>query len=231
MRTSLRTRWLNNRTSRFYICTNLLVTFKLGMKRGGPPNFKPTQLRMETEMNKSTVGVLMTLACAALFGCSSTPTAPPATSNLTATMAPVAPGNSESNKPVTSSTASTTPLPAYLDPKNPISTERSIYFEFDDFSVKNEYQSLIERHGKYLGSLPKLAIKIEGNADERGSAEYNLALGQKRAEAVLKALELYGVKGSQLESVSWGSERPKAQGHDETAWAQNRRADLTYPKQ
>ncbi len=97
--------------------------------------------------------------------------------------------------------------------------------------MKSEYQSLIERHGKYLTSMPNLTIKIEGNADERGGAEYNLALGQKRAEAVLKALEIYGVKGSQLEAVSWGSERPKAQGHDDAAWAQNRRADLTYPKQ
>ena len=182
-------------------------------------------------MNKSTVGVLTTVACAALFGCSITPTAPPATSNPTAAMAPVAPATSDSNTPVTSSTASTTPLSAYLDPKNPISTQRSVYFEFDDFSVQNEYRNLIERHGKYLSSLPNLAIKIEGTADERGSAEYNLALGQKRAEAVLKALEIYDVKGSQLESVSWDSERPKARGHDETAWAQNRRADLTYPKQ
>ena len=123
------------------------------------------------------------------------------------------------------------PLPAYLDPKNPISTQRSVYFDFDDSLVKKEYQGLIERHGKYLNSMPSLAIKIEGNADERGSAEYNLALGQRRAEAVRKALEIYGVKASQLEAVSWGSERPKVQGHDETAWAQNRRADLSYPKQ
>jgi peptidoglycan-associated lipoprotein len=124
-----------------------------------------------------------------------------------------------------------TPPPAYLDPKNPISTQRSVYFDFDDFSVKTEYQGLIERHGKYLTYMLKLAIKIEGNADERGSAEYNLALGQKRAEAVRKALEIYGVKDSQLEAVSWGSEHPKAEGHDYTAWVQNRRADLNYPKQ
>lgn len=88
-----------------------------------------------------------------------------------------------------------------------------------------------ERHGKYLTSMPSLAIKIEGNADERGSAEYNLALWQRRAEAVRKALEIYGVKGSQLEAMSWGSERPKAQGHDEASWAQNRCADLSYSKQ
>lgn len=182
-------------------------------------------------MNNSTVGTLMALACAALVGCSSTPVEPPATSKPMVATAPAVPAASGSTKPVTSPTGSMAPLPAYLDPKNPISTQRSVYFDFDDFSVKNEYQGLIERQGKYLTSMPKLAIKIEGNADERGGAEYNLALGQKRAEAVRKALEIYGVKGSQLEAVSWGSERPKAQGHDETAWAQNRRADLSYPKQ
>ena len=71
---------------------------------------------------------------------------------------------------------------------------------------------------------------MEGNADERGSAEYNLALGQKRAEAVVKALKIYGAKDGQLEAVSWGEERPVASGHDEAAWAQNRRADIVYPK-
>jgi peptidoglycan-associated lipoprotein len=74
-----------------------------------------------------------------------------------------------------------------------------------------------------------VAVKIEGNCDERGSAEYNLALGQKRAESVRQSLKVYGVKDTQLEAVSWGSEKPKAQGHDESAWAQNRRADVQYP--
>lgn len=182
-------------------------------------------------MKSSTLGALMTVTCAVLVGCGSTPVAPPDASKPMASGAPTGSSSGGSGRPVTSSTTSMAPLPAYLDPKSPISTQRSVYFDFDDFSVKNEYRGLIERHGKYLNSMPKLAIRIEGNADERGSAEYNLALGQKRAEAVRKALEIYGVKGSQLEAVSWGSERPKAQGHDETAWAQNRRADLSYPKQ
>ena len=82
-----------------------------------------------------------------------------------------------------------------------------------------------------MQSKPTLTVKIEGNADERGSAEYNLALGQKRAEAVLKALKIYGVKDAQMEAISWGRERPKATGHDEAAWAQNRRVDLVYPRQ
>jgi peptidoglycan-associated lipoprotein len=122
-------------------------------------------------------------------------------------------------------------LAAHLDPKSAISTQRSVYFDFDEYSIKSEYSGLIERHGKYLASKPTLAIKVEGNADERGGAEYNLALGQKRAEAVLRALKIYGVKDAQMEAVSWGKERPKATGHDEAAWAQNRRADLVYPRQ
>jgi peptidoglycan-associated lipoprotein len=122
-------------------------------------------------------------------------------------------------------------LPAYLDPKSDISTSRSVYFDFDMALVKPEFSSLVERHGKFLTSNPNVAIKIEGNTDERGSAEYNLALGQKRAEAVRQALKIYGVKETQMEAVSWGSEKPKAAGQNESAWAQNRRADLQYPKQ
>ncbi len=91
------------------------------------------------------------------------------------------------------------------------------------------YAGLLQLQGHYLESKPSVSIKIEGNADERGSREYNLALGQRRAEAVLKSLEIYGVKDAQMEAVSWGKERPKATGHDEAAWAQNRRADLVYP--
>ena len=78
-------------------------------------------------------------------------------------------------------------------------------------------------------SNPALAIKVEGHADERGGTEYNLALGQKRADAAQRALLVFGVKAAQVESVSWGKEKPKALGHDEAAWAQNRRADLQYP--
>ena len=97
------------------------------------------------------------------------------------------------------------------------------------FTIRGEDAPLIERHGKYLASHPALAIKIEGNADERGGAEYNLALGQRRAESVLRALRIYGVKDAQMEAISWGKTKPRATGHDEASWAQNRRADLQYP--
>lgn len=118
--------------------------------------------------------------------------------------------------------------PAHLDPQSALSKNRSVYFEFDDYSIKKEYVSVIDIHSKYLTTNPKLSVRVEGNADERGGREYNLALGQKRAEAVARAMKLMGSKDVQIEAVSFGSEKPKAAGHDEASWAQNRRVDITY---
>lgn len=187
----------------------------------------------DNHVQMSRFRTLLLLASAVLAGCSSTPvTQAPAETTAATTGAPApAPATSGSPKPVASSTVATVALPPHLDPKNLISTERSVFFDFDVFTIKAEYVKLVERHGNYLAAKPALSIKIEGNADERGSSEYNLALGQKRAQAVMQALMTYGVKASQMEAVSWGKERPKATGHDETAWAENRRADLVYPKQ
>ena len=171
---------------------------------------------------------LVAVIVATFAGCSSTPLAPTSTATPVATAAPQTPPPSTAASSAAAPTGSV--LPEYLDPNSPLARQRSVYFDYDDFSIKPEYVSMLERHGRYLTGRPALAIRIEGNADERGSAEYNLALGQKRAQAVLKALELYGVKDSQMEAVSWGKERPKATGHDEAAWAENRRADLVYPQ-
>jgi len=112
-------------------------------------------------------------------------------------------------------------------PNGPLS-RRSIYFDFDSYTVKSDYQPLLDAHARYLRSHPNHHVLIQGNTDERGSSEYNLALGQKRSEAVLRDLETLGVPDSQLEAVSFGKEKPVALGHDEAAWAQNRRADLVY---
>ncbi|MGI9151098.1 MAG: peptidoglycan-associated lipoprotein Pal [Limnohabitans sp.] len=117
----------------------------------------------------------------------------------------------------------------HLNPNSLISKERSVYFDFDQFTIKASEAGVVERQGKYLAANAGLNIRAEGNADERGGREYNLALGQKRAEAVVRALKAYGVKDGQVEPVSFGSEKPRAQGHDEAAWAQNRRVDLAYP--
>lgn len=113
------------------------------------------------------------------------------------------------------------------DPNSPLA-QRSVYFDFDSFVVKSDYQPLVEAHGRYLASNAKRQVVIEGNADERGSREYNLALGQKRAEAVKSRLVLLGVADGQVEAVSFGEERPRAKGKDEASYAENRRADVVY---
>ena len=113
------------------------------------------------------------------------------------------------------------------DPNSPLA-KRSIYFDFDSYSVKDEYQPLMQQHAQYLKSHPQRHVLIQGNTDERGTSEYNLALGQRRSQAVLSALETLGVQATQLEAVSLGTEKPVALGHDEDSWAQNRRADLVY---
>jgi len=104
----------------------------------------------------------------------------------------------------------------------------SIYYDYDAYNVKEDYQALMEAHGKALLKHKELRLRIEGNCDERGSREYNLALGQRRADSVKRALTLLGVPVSQIETVSFGSEQPKVTGHDEEAYAENRRSDLTY---
>ncbi len=113
------------------------------------------------------------------------------------------------------------------DPKG-VLAKRSVYFDFDSFIVKNEFKPLVEAHAKYLSANKGRKIVITGNTDERGGREYNLALGQKRAEAVRKSLNVLGVSDTQMEAVSFGKEKPKATGSDEAAWAENRRADLVY---
>jgi peptidoglycan-associated lipoprotein len=104
--------------------------------------------------------------------------------------------------------------------------KRSVYFEFDKYDVKPEYRALVEANARWLKANPKARLVIEGNADEQGSREYNLALGQKRAESVSKMMTLLGVRTEQVEAISYGEERPRTDGHDEKAWSQNRRSDF-----
>ncbi len=104
----------------------------------------------------------------------------------------------------------------------------TIYFDFDSSEIKAEFAPAIAAHGKRLASDHGLKVRLEGNTDERGSAEYNVALGERRAQAVKRALLLQGATEGQLTTVSYGEERPVAEGHDETAWAQNRRVEIVY---
>ncbi|MEO8542984.1 MAG: peptidoglycan-associated lipoprotein Pal [Burkholderiaceae bacterium] len=103
-----------------------------------------------------------------------------------------------------------------------------VYFDYDSFVIKPEFQAVIEAHAKFLKADPKRRAAVEGHTDENGGREYNLALGQKRAEAVRRALGLLGVPDAQVEAVSYGKEKPAVEGHDEASWAQNRRAQIVY---
>jgi len=113
------------------------------------------------------------------------------------------------------------------DPKSPL-FEKSVYFGFDEFTVQTKYQKMLSAHASYLKANPKQKVIIQGNTDDRGTAEYNLALGQRRSDAVRKSLNLMGVSDDQMEAVSFGKEKPKAEGDTEAAWAENRRADIVY---
>lgn len=113
------------------------------------------------------------------------------------------------------------------DPNSPLA-KRSVYFDFNSYAVSDQYQPLLQQHAEYLKAHPERHVLIQGNTDQRGSSEYNLALGQKRATAVQRTLETLGVPASQTEAVSLGKEKPMAEGTDEDAYAQNRRADLNY---
>lgn len=114
-----------------------------------------------------------------------------------------------------------------LTESSSVIAQRNIYFDFDSFLVKSDYRDMLSTHAKYL-STTNTNIVIQGNTDNRGTAEYNLALGQKRAEAVKKVLNLLGVPDSQIETVSFGKERPKTLMNTDEAWAENRRADMVY---
>lgn len=108
----------------------------------------------------------------------------------------------------------------------PAGTPRVVYFDFDSFVVRDDAKPVVEAHAKVLSANKTRRMVVEGHTDERGGREYNLALGQKRAEAVARAMVLLGAADNQLEAVSFGKERPAAQGSDEAAWAKNRRAEL-----
>lgn len=113
------------------------------------------------------------------------------------------------------------------DPQSPLA-QRRLQFDYDSAAIRDEYRSLLEAHALYLKSDSAAKAILQGHADERGSREYNLALGQRRSESVFKALNLLGVPEAQLEAVSLGEEKPLAEGQNEAAWAQNRRVEILY---
>lgn len=182
---------------------------------------------MNRLLTAATIGMLMALA-----GCAATPTAEQSGAAVEDRGKPVGPPGPVPAKPTPDTGTKplvTAPLgaAALKDPGN-ILSRRSVYFDFDSNLVKDEYRPLVTAHARYLQQNPGTKIRIEGHADERGSREYNIALGQRRSEAVKQMMQLLGARADQIEPVSFGEEKPKNPGHDEASWAENRRGDIVY---
>ena len=168
---------------------------------------------------------LIVLVAAALAGCASKETKTEAQVDDRSVNRPMA--NAGQSSTTTPNRPTTSPQGDPL--KQGQLAQRSVYFDYDSNSVKDEYRGLVQAHSRYMTADKRDAkIRIEGNCDERGSREYNLALGQRRAEAVKKVMTVLGVSDNRIETTSYGEEKPVAAGHDESSWSQNRRADIKY---
>ena len=166
-------------------------------------------------------------ACASVDESSSTASTPAAASgNASPTQSATASGTPRTDARGTPMRPDTTTKPQGPTAKIGAPGKNSVYFDYDRDDIKPEFRSVLEQHAQYLRANPAVRGRIEGNADERGSREYNLALGQRRAEAVLTNLKLLGIPESRLEAVSFGEEKPRRTGHEEASWAENRRGDL-----
>jgi peptidoglycan-associated lipoprotein len=163
------------------------------------------------------------LALALIYGCASTP-APetkPAEPQASPATPPAAPP-STAVQPIQPSSVQGESL------KEGTLAKRSVYYDLDKYDVKDEYRPLLQAHGKYLAEHRSAKMLVQGNCDERGSREYNIALGQRRAEGVKRTLVLMGATDSQVEPVSLGEEKPRCSEHSEACWSQNRRSDMLY---
>jgi len=173
-------------------------------------------------MNKA---LFSALSLALLYGCASTPIEPEST--------PVPPPAAAPEQATPSGPAAR-PLPApgmEISPLKDASSElskRSVFYELDRYDIADQYRPLLQAHGKYLAEHRGTKMLVQGNCDERGSREYNIALGQRRADGVKRLLLLMGATESQVESVSLGEEKPRCEEHSEGCWAQNRRSDMLY---
>ena len=182
-------------------------------------------------MREKLILALTAAACAALAACSTTQSTPDAQSPAGVEERGGKPGaSSVEQKPIASvdlTQSRKDPASMLKDPNN-ILSKRSIYYDYDQFDVKDEYRGMVEAHAKYLRENPGTKILIQGNTDERGSREYNVGLGQRRSDGVKKMLILLGARENQIESVSLGEEKPQSEAHSEEAWSKNRRSDILY---
>jgi peptidoglycan-associated lipoprotein len=174
-------------------------------------------------MRNLKIAALVASAAALLSACSSTKVAEPApvVEKPPVAQAPAPQTDTRTVKPVETEVDE-------LNQPGGVLANRSVYFDFDSYSVRDDGKPVVQNHSNYLTKHTNRKVLIQGNTDERGGTEYNLALGQKRAEAVRKSMAALGVSDGQMEAVSLGKEKPKATGHDEAAWAENRRADIVY---
>ena len=178
-------------------------------------------------MNVFAKGTVVLLSSMMLWGCSSTPKTTTAPVVGAQTTAPVSAPTTSTMNDTDMNTGARMVMDELSDPNSPLA-KRTVYFDFDKSDIKPEARQIIEHHSKYLSANSSTRIVLQGHGDERGTREYNLSLGERRARAVQQVMTLMGVSPSQLELVSYGEERPAAMGHDEGAWALNRRVELVY---
>jgi peptidoglycan-associated lipoprotein len=169
--------------------------------------------------------LFLSIAVAALAACSTTPKAPPVEAAKTTTT-------------TTTTTPPPPPAPPVVDNAQALAAKlrqqvadlngKSVFFDFDAFVVKSDYDAMLRDQAEFLKANPGDKLVVQGNTDERGGSEYNLALGQKRADAVRKSLSVLGVSDDRVEATSFGKEKPRATCHDESCWSQNRRVDFAH---
>ena len=177
---------------------------------------------MAKSIQSTLVLMVALVACGALGACKSKPPAPeppPAAQNSSADSAGAG---------AASATGEDNDIPG---PQAGLLAKRTIYFDFDSSEIRGEGTDIVAAHAKHLASLPRAKVRLEGHTDERGSREYNIGLGERRAQAVRRALLLQGATDAQLSTVSYGEERPAAAGSDEAAWAKNRRVEIVYTQE
>jgi peptidoglycan-associated lipoprotein len=175
--------------------------------------------------------IIVAFVVALVAGCKSTEEKAPVEEGAPTTTAPATtPGTTTSpaQPGAVTGTAGGPYSPAALKDPNSILSKRSIYFDFDDATIKDQYRPIIEAHAKYLQVNKSARVTLQGNTDERGTREYNIALGQRRADAVKKMMVLLGAQEIQIETVSFGKEKPRREGHEETSWTENRRVDIVH---
>jgi peptidoglycan-associated lipoprotein len=181
--------------------------------------------KWSSDMNKTVLILIAVLGVSLAAGCSSKKPRPGATSTNSAVPSDESQtaGADAASAGVVGGTGAGVAGPSGAQLQN-----RTIYFEFDSSEIKAEYTAVITAHARYLATNPSIRVRLEGNTDERGSREYNIGLGERRAQSVRRALTLQGVTDAQITTVSYGEERPAVTGHTEEAWARNRRVDIVY---